>query len=104
MHIIERGGEFVHRHVQVNNSSAIEFYKQFDFEIVETKKHYYKRIEPADAYVLQKNLKKAQQSNGNHAHDGDTTDTGIAASTIDVADTNNLPTEQSPANSGKTKA
>lgn len=61
--------------MQVNNSSAIEFYKQFDFEIVETKQHYYKRIEPADAYVLQKTLKKKDgsastpvaQTNGVHA-------------------------------------
>lgn len=46
------------RHVQVNNESAIEFYKKFGFEIVETKKQYYKRIEPSDAYVLQKTIKK----------------------------------------------
>jgi len=45
-------------HVQVNNESAIEFYKKFGFEIVETKQKYYKRIEPADAYVLQKTLQK----------------------------------------------
>lgn len=44
-------------HVQVNNQVAIDFYKSFGFEIVETKAHYYKRIEPADAHVLQKNLK-----------------------------------------------
>lgn len=49
---------FRFRHVQVNNESAIEFYKKFGFEIVETKLHYYKRIEPADAHVLEKNLKK----------------------------------------------
>lgn len=46
------------RHVQVNNDSAIEFYKKFGFEIVETKEHYYRRIEPADAHVLQKTLRK----------------------------------------------
>lgn len=48
---------FRFRHVQVNNESAIEFYKKFGFEVVDLKKNYYKRIEPADAYVLQKNLK-----------------------------------------------
>ena len=42
------------RHVQVNNEGAIKFYEKFGFEIVEEKKNYYKRIEPADAYVLQK--------------------------------------------------
>lgn len=41
----------------MNNVSAIEFYKKFGFEVVDLKKNYYKRIEPADAYVLQKNLK-----------------------------------------------
>lgn len=45
------------RHVQLNNDSAIKFYKKFGFEIVETKEHYYKRIEPADAYVLEKRLR-----------------------------------------------
>ncbi|KAJ9575297.1 hypothetical protein L9F63_025752, partial [Diploptera punctata] len=44
-------------HVQVNNEGAIDFYKKFGFEIVETKEHYYKRIEPADAHVLQKTLR-----------------------------------------------
>ena len=43
--------------MQINNESAIEFYKHFDFEIIETKEHYYKRIEPSDAHVLQKTLR-----------------------------------------------
>lgn len=51
---------FCFRHVQVNNESAIDFYKKFGFEIVETKEHYYKRIEPADAHVLQKTLRQPQ--------------------------------------------
>lgn len=46
------------RHVQVNNEGAIKFYEKFGFEIVEEKKNYYKRIEPADAYVLQKSFRK----------------------------------------------
>ena len=45
-------------HVQINNDGAIDFYKRFGFEVIETKEHYYKRIEPADAHVLQKTLKK----------------------------------------------
>lgn len=55
---VEADGNFdsVFLHVQVNNESAIEFYKKFGFEIVETKQKYYKRIEPADAHVLQKTL------------------------------------------------
>lgn len=61
--ICERDGniESVYLHVQVNNEIAIEFYKKFGFEIVERKEQYYKRIEPADAFVLSKKIKK--QSN-----------------------------------------
>lgn len=44
--------------MQVNNEGAIKFYEKFGFEIVEEKKNYYKRIEPADAYVLQKSFRK----------------------------------------------
>lgn len=47
----------IRRHVQISNEGAIDFYKKFGFEIVETKEHYYKRIEPADAHVLQKTLR-----------------------------------------------
>ena len=46
------------RHVQVNNDGAISFYEKFGFKIVERKENYYKRIEPADAFVLQKDLKE----------------------------------------------
>lgn len=49
-------------HVQVNNDVAITFYKKFGFEIIDTKENYYKRIEPAAAYVLQKNLKPVDQT------------------------------------------
>jgi ribosomal protein S18 acetylase RimI-like enzyme len=38
----------------VSNETALEFYKKFGFEIVERKENYYKRIEPADAFVLSK--------------------------------------------------
>ncbi|KAL7292246.1 probable N-acetyltransferase san [Trichogramma pretiosum] len=56
---VEKKGNFdsIFLHVQVNNEGAIDFYKKFGFEIVETKKYYYKRIEPADAHVLQKTLR-----------------------------------------------
>ncbi|CAH1971617.1 unnamed protein product [Acanthoscelides obtectus] len=66
LNYVEQDGNFdsVFLHVQVNNEVAINFYKKFGFEIVETKEHYYKRIEPADAYVLQKTLRKSGQVNG----------------------------------------
>lgn len=61
MEIVEKDGNYdsIFLHVQVNNEDAINFYKKFGFDIVETKEQYYKRIEPADAYVLEKSLKSA---------------------------------------------
>ncbi|KAJ0176027.1 hypothetical protein K1T71_008201 [Dendrolimus kikuchii] len=60
LNYVEQDGNFdsIFLHVQVNNESAIDFYKKFGFEIVETKEHYYKRIEPADAHVLQKTIRR----------------------------------------------
>lgn len=54
----------------MNNVGAIDFYKKFGFEIHETKKHYYKRIEPADAHVLQKTLRPTL-TNGEVEHVSD---------------------------------
>merc|ERR1719323_1556838 len=61
MDIVEKDGNYdsIFLHVQVNNEDAINFYKNFGFDIVETKQQYYKRIEPADAYVLEKKLKSS---------------------------------------------
>merc|ERR1712012_1469630 len=58
--IVEKDGNFdsVVLHVQVSNEGALQFYKNFGFEIVETKEAYYKRIEPADAHVLEKKIDK----------------------------------------------
>ena len=65
MDIVEKDGNFdsVVLHVQVSNDVALEFYKRFGFEVVETKEAYYKRIEPADAHVLEKKIDK-QSVNG----------------------------------------
>jgi len=59
LNFVHKDGNFdsIFLHVQVNNDSAIQFYRKFGFEVVETKQHYYKRIEPADAHVLQKTLR-----------------------------------------------
>ncbi|XP_013173084.1 PREDICTED: probable N-acetyltransferase san [Papilio xuthus] len=70
---VEQDGNFdsIFLHVQVNNEGAIDFYKKFGFEIVETKEHYYKRIEPADAHVLQKTIREPQTTplvNGSVPH------------------------------------
>ena len=54
----------------MNNESAIEFYKKFGFNIVETKEQYYKRIEPADAHVLEKFLKEDQQADHSKISNG----------------------------------
>lgn len=66
LNYVEKDGNFdsIYLHVQLNNDGAIEFYKKFGFKIVETKEHYYKRIEPADAYVLEKILKQTTNGNG----------------------------------------
>jgi len=62
--VCEQDGNFdnVFLHVQVNNEGAIKFYEKFGFEIVEQKQNYYKRIEPADAYVLQKTFRGPRPS------------------------------------------
>ena len=61
--ICEEDGKFdsVYLHVQISNEGAIEFYRNFGFEIIETKTQYYKRIDPADAYVLQKTLRPSKK-------------------------------------------
>jgi len=51
-------------HVQVNNETALDFYQRFGFQVAETQSNYYKRIEPADAYVLEKHLKGPDAENG----------------------------------------
>lgn len=50
----------IYLHVQVNNIGAIEFYKKFGFEVVDSKEDYYKRIQPATALVLKKQMHPAK--------------------------------------------
>merc|ERR1711879_380906 len=74
MEIVEKDGNFdsVLLHVQVNNDSAIKFYKRFGFDIVETKEQYYKRIEPADAHVLEKRLRPEENHSNSKLSNGGT--------------------------------
>ena len=72
LNIVKEDGHYtsIFLHVQVNNESAIEFYKKFGFNIVETKEQYYKRIEPADAHVLEKFLKGDEGSDHSKVSNG----------------------------------
>ncbi len=60
MGLVEKDGGFdsVFLHVQVNNEAALGFYRRQGFEVVDTKEEYYKRIQPADAHVLEKRVGK----------------------------------------------
>ncbi|KAF2903748.1 hypothetical protein ILUMI_02424 [Ignelater luminosus] len=66
--LAETDGDFdsIYLHVQVNNNEAITFYKKFGFEITAVRRHYYKRIDPSDAYVLQKLISHKRTANEGH--------------------------------------
>ncbi|UJR31294.1 hypothetical protein I4U23_018792 [Adineta vaga] len=48
----------IYLHVQINNQTALSFYKKFGFEIVSKATDYYRRLEPSDAYLLERQFKK----------------------------------------------
>ncbi|MCP9257313.1 N-alpha-acetyltransferase 50 [Dirofilaria immitis] len=50
--------ENIYLHVQINNESALDFYKRFGFEVVGIAEKYYKRIEPDSAYILVKKIER----------------------------------------------
>lgn len=47
-----------HFFFQINNESALDFYKRFGFEVVGVAEKYYKRIEPDSAYILVKKIER----------------------------------------------
>ncbi|GAU92420.1 hypothetical protein RvY_04503 [Ramazzottius varieornatus] len=49
-------------HVQVNNEAALDFYKKSGFEVISKSDQYYKRIEPADAFLLEKKIVPTKNS------------------------------------------
>jgi ribosomal protein S18 acetylase RimI-like enzyme len=56
---------------QTSNTEAVAFYKHFGFEVVETVAGYYKRLDPPDAYILNRNLKTWQPPEGGLSLPGD---------------------------------
>jgi ribosomal protein S18 acetylase RimI-like enzyme len=46
----------IYLHVQVSNQGAKRFYERHGFQQVEIHKNYYKRIEPRDAWMLEKSF------------------------------------------------
>uniref|UniRef100_A0A915DXM2 N-terminal methionine N(alpha)-acetyltransferase NatE n=1 Tax=Ditylenchus dipsaci TaxID=166011 RepID=A0A915DXM2_9BILA len=46
----------VYLHVQTNNEIALKFYEKFDFQLVRKIENYYRRIDPPDAYLLERKI------------------------------------------------
>ena len=57
---IKDGMKTVYLNVQTSNDEAIQFYARHDFANVAMLPNYYKRIEPADCYVLELNVEDYQ--------------------------------------------
>jgi hypothetical protein len=45
----------------VNNEAALSFYKKFSFEIISKANEYYRRLQPSDAYLLERTFDRSQQ-------------------------------------------
>lgn len=86
--LCKQDGKFdnIYLHVQINNESAIKFYEKHGFKIVEKKENYYKRIEPADAYVLQKDLRETNSDDSNKENIKNNSDPGQSYIEVSVKD------------------
>ena len=61
----------VYLHVQTNNDAARKFYTDFKFEEAEVIPNYYKRIEPADCYLLRYTINREVETLTNSSSDVD---------------------------------
>jgi len=50
----------IHLHVQVSNKAARQFYERHGFKEVSIHENYYKKIEPRDAWVLQREIQHTE--------------------------------------------
>eukprot|EP00698_Gefionella_okellyi_P003175 TRINITY_DN12972_c0_g1_i1.p1 TRINITY_DN12972_c0_g1~~TRINITY_DN12972_c0_g1_i1.p1 ORF type:complete len:185 (-),score=13.94 TRINITY_DN12972_c0_g1_i1:154-687(-) len=57
----------IYLHVQVNNETAIEFYKKHGYIVSNVIKDYYKHIDPRDCYVVLKNVNQVSNSGASDA-------------------------------------
>jgi ribosomal protein S18 acetylase RimI-like enzyme len=46
----------IYLHLQVDNEIALQFYKKFDFQLIRRVENYYRRVQPPDAYLLERKL------------------------------------------------
>lgn len=60
----------IYLHVQTNNEAALTFYRRYGFDVEETLKDYYKRLDPSDCYVLSKAVVPAGDVDGDAAGAG----------------------------------
>lgn len=48
----------VYLHMQLGNENALSFYKSYGFQVTETLKHYYKRLDPHECLIVRKSINR----------------------------------------------